>query len=267
MTEYKPPPRPITTFNITCRVSRRKFVFKRAGIGGVTLPNEKVAYTIVAPPTWAVTKGNHHPHYVSLTYAGDNPKYNPSPLVAIMRRGKWWKTITHTLDGDIADQALSLERERAEEKQKSKNKVRKAFCMGEKELNFKGVKAVEVAEAERKEKRVVEMKHTGHRKYEISINERKYRMTGTRRYSIMGVKGCTLGVKMTRVEDGKLIAGLATAMGWVDSFGMLEIFEVDAEMDELVLVQTMWSMVEAEFRKREAIVKTIADMLGNADGG
>lgn len=183
-----------------------------------------------------------------------------------MHRGTWWKTITHTLDGDVADQALSLELERAEKKLKSKNKARKAFCMGEKELDFKGVKAVEVGEAERRGKRVVEMKHTGHRKYEISINRREYRVTGTRRYSSWGVKGCTFGIKMMRVEDGKLIAGMATAMGWDKKVGTLEIFEVDAEMDELVVVQTMWSMVEAEYRKRAAVWEAIAEAADNAGG-
>jgi hypothetical protein len=183
-----------------------------------------------------------------------------------MHRGTWWKTITHTLDGDVVDQALSLELERAEKNLKSKNKARKAFCMGEKELDFKGVKAVEVGEAERREKRVVEMKHTGHRKYEISINGREYRVTGTRRYSSWGVKGCAFGIKMTRVEDGKLIAGMATAMGWDKKVGTLEIFEVDAEMDELVVVQTMWSMVEAEYRKRAAVWEAIAEAAENASG-
>jgi hypothetical protein len=57
MDENKARPEAITTFNITSRVSRRKFIFKLAGPGGVTLPDESVAYTIVAPPTWAETKG------------------------------------------------------------------------------------------------------------------------------------------------------------------------------------------------------------------
>jgi len=181
-------PIPHTTLTISSRLERRKFT--------ATRPTGEVAYFIVAPPTWAATKGNHHKTYLALLYRGDNPKYNlSSQLVGLVRRGTWWKTITHTLNGAVARDAKILEKQVLKKKLKTKNKMRKVVCMGEKTLEWE--EGCELREPiDDAVGRQVEMTHTAHRKYQVFVGDIEYRLSGTRMYSRNPMKGFALAVKV-----------------------------------------------------------------------
>ncbi|KAF8542834.1 hypothetical protein BDD12DRAFT_328690 [Trichophaea hybrida] len=239
-------PIPQTTLTITSRLERRKFI--------VTRPTGEVAYYIVAPPSWTST---HHKTYLALLYRGDNPKYNPSSqLIGLVQRGTWWKTITHTLNGTVAQDVKLLEKSRREKKLKKKNKVRKVVCMGEKTLKWE--EGCELKEPVDEMGREVVMNHTAHR----------------RMYSSNPVKGFALAVKLVRVHDGALVATLDTQIGCGKKVGTLSLFVVgggegvkEAAMDEQIVLQLIWGMAEAEYRKRDVILQIILEILKNADGG
>ncbi|KAF8253696.1 hypothetical protein K440DRAFT_140602 [Wilcoxina mikolae CBS 423.85] len=259
------PPIPHTTLTITSRLKRRKFI--------VTRPTGVVAYYIVAPPSWAATEGNHHKTYLALLYRGDNPKYNSSSqLIGLVQRGTWWKTITHTLNGTVARDVKLLEKSRREKKLKKKNKVRKAVCMGEKTLEWE--EGCELKEPVDEMGREVVMNHTAHRRYQVLVGDVEYRLSGTRMYSRNPVKGFALALKLVRVRDGALVATLDTQIGWGKKVGTLGLFvvgggegETEAAMDEQMVLQLIWGMAEAEYRKRDVVLQIILEILENADGG
>lgn len=90
------------------------------------------------------------------------------------------------------------------------NKVRKFFCMGEKELDWKqeDEDAANATSKEKtgEEKSVVEMVHVSHRAYEFSIDGRVYRWTGTRMHSgavlrALRLKGFAYSIKVCTVHN------------------------------------------------------------------
>ena len=88
--------------------------------------------------------------------------------------------------------------------------------------------------------------------------------------------------QLVRVRDGALVAALDTKIGWGKKMGTLNIFvsteggeeakaetwtePVDEQMDEHMVLQLLWTMAEAEFRKREIIMEIIIEILENAGG-
>ena len=90
--------------------------------------------------------------------------------------------------------------------------------------------------------------------------------------------------QLVRVRDGALVAALDTKIGWGKKMGTLNIFvstggveeeakaettrmePVGEQMDEQMVLQLLWTMAEAEFRKREIIMEIIIEILENAGG-
>lgn len=91
--------------------------------------------------------------------------------------------------------------------------------------------------------------------------------------------------QLVRVRDGALVAALDTEIGWRKKMGTLNIFvstgeakgeavvEADAkaepvggQMDGQMVLQLLWTMAEAEYRKRDLIMEIIIEILENASG-
>lgn len=84
--------------------------------------------------------------------------------------------------------------------------------------------------------------------------------------------------QLVRVRDGALVATLDTKIGWSKKMGTLNIFvlteggeeeakaetgtePVGEQMDEQIILQLLWTMAEAEFRKRDKIMDIIMDLI------
>ena len=115
-----------------------------------------------------------------------------------MTRATWWKKIYIETGGAIQREVKTDEKAIKVKNVKKSNKMRKAFCMRPKALEWtaedesalQGV-GVGVGEGEGERERVV-MVHTGHRKYEFEVAGVKYRWTGTKLHSGWFVRGTKL---------------------------------------------------------------------------
>lgn len=94
---------------------------------------------------------------------------------------------------------------------KRSNRLRKLFCMGQKELVWSEEEEAATTEDEKVgEMNVFEMKRMGHRNYQFSIDGKNYRWTGTKMHAggfinKLGLKGVSFHVKVLLREFQKHI--------------------------------------------------------------
>lgn len=170
-------PQPSSSFIITSRVWKTKYVFTSAN-------DTKVHYYILAPPKY---KHRRHAYgWSAIVHAGDNPKYNSlseSPLVGRCKRAMLWNKFYIEHGGSVQKDVKRDEKEIKMKNLKTYNKCRKFFCKGEKELKWSEEEEAAVTEENRGETNYLEVAHTGHRRYQFGLDGRNYRWTGTRMHA------------------------------------------------------------------------------------
>lgn len=156
-------------------------------------------YYILAPPKYQPDP--HHKKWQGIIHSGGNPKTHTlaeSPITGRMTRATWWKKIYIETGGAIQREVKTDEKAIKVKNVKKSNKMRKAFCMRPKALEWtaedeSALQGVGVGEGEGEgERERVVMVHTGHRKYEFEVAGVKYRWTGTKLHSGWFVRGTKL---------------------------------------------------------------------------
>ncbi|KAI5797766.1 hypothetical protein EDC01DRAFT_783383 [Geopyxis carbonaria] len=272
------PPTPIITLTIHHRVSRRKFP--------ITHPSAPLSprYYILSPPSWRLPRTHkksaplHADKWLAVVHGGGNPKYTAaaaSPVVGLVTRTTWWRRVAHSVGPGAAATVDAMRRERAWKRYREGvfwRRVLRRGRGGEFVWEGDGDKGEGQKEAGQEAGRQVdcEMVHEGHRRYGVVVDGVDYVLTGTTRYG--GPKGCGRSVKLCRRADGRLVAALhRTSKGACEKaveetlgkrFGYVEIF--DGGLEEALVVQLLWSMVEAEHRKREVVLDVLLEIADNA---
>lgn len=188
-------PEPSLTFIITCRVWKTKYVFTSAS-------DSTVRYYILAPP-----KYKHRRHacgWSAIVHAGDNPKYNSlsqSPVVGRCKRAILWNKFYIEYGGSVQKDVKADEKVIKIKSLKAYNKFRKFFCTGPKELEWSEEEEAAATEEGKAPTNFLEVAHTGHRRYEFSVDGRRYRWTGTRMHAgwfnrFMKMKGIAFDLKV-----------------------------------------------------------------------
>lgn len=188
-------PVPSATFVITSRVWETKYV--------LTSTNDmSVRYYILAPPSYKHRK--HASGWSAIVHAGDNPKYNSlseSPLVGRCKRAMFWNKFYIEYGGSVQRDVKRDEKDIKVKSLKTCNKFRKFFCTGEKELKWSAEEEAAATEESKGQTNLLEVAHTGHRRYEFGVDGRSYRWTGTRMHAgrfnkFMKMKGIAFDLKV-----------------------------------------------------------------------
>lgn len=188
-------PVPSETFILTSRVWQTKYVFTSAR-------DMNVHYYILAPPGYKHRK--HASGWSAIVHAGDNPKYHSlaeSPLVGRCKRAMLWNKFYIEYGGSVQRDVKSDEKDIKLKSLKACNRFRRFFCMGEKELKWPAEDEAAVMEESKGQTNFLEVAHTGHRRYEFSVEGRRYRWTGTRMHAgrfnkFMKMKGIAFDLKV-----------------------------------------------------------------------
>ncbi|TGZ81731.1 hypothetical protein EX30DRAFT_348529 [Ascodesmis nigricans] len=217
---------PIKTYTIYHRVQRRKFPILLGSpptISESPTPPPTTFYLLASPP-WSLhrTKRNSkspylsHRHWLStLHQTPGNPKTTQYPYcktLALSTRGLWFSWFRVQVGGDVAARETAMMRKVKLRRWERVNWWRKLFGIKPKQWDW-----VEPAGAEEVVNGgvwLIEMKHTGHRKYVVDVErgwmKERLVVTGTREYLKFGkkAKGFALSLKMVRESDHTLVADL-----------------------------------------------------------
>jgi hypothetical protein len=192
-------PQPTQSLVITGRVCDTKYVFTPSN-------GTNVCYYILAPPKY---NNKRHAHgWSAIVHAGDNPKYHSlaeSPLVGRCKRSMFWRKYFIEYGGSVQKDVKKDEKAIKEKKLKWANRFRKWFCMSPKDLVWSEEEEAAISDEEKgvvtEATKMLELEHTGHRRYEFVVDGRTYRWSGTKMHAgsfinKLGLKGFAFHVKV-----------------------------------------------------------------------
>ncbi|KAH0605891.1 uncharacterized protein H6S33_004348 [Morchella sextelata] len=265
-------PQPTQSLVITGRVCDTKYVFTPSN-------GTNVCYYILAPPKY---NNKRHAHgWSAIVHAGDNPKYHSlaeSPLVGRCKRSMFWRKYFIEYGGSVQKDVKKDEKAIKEKKLKGANRFRKWFCMSPKDLVWSEEEEAAISDEEKgvvtEATKMLELEHTGHRRYEFVVDGRTYRWSGTKMHAgsfinKLGLKGFAFHVKLVRMDDHKLIASFKKCyLGKNGRFGELNFYggEPETGLEEVLIVQTAFCVTKAEKEKRDKVRDILEEIGENAEG-
>ncbi|RPA98469.1 hypothetical protein L873DRAFT_1027586 [Choiromyces venosus 120613-1] len=267
-------PQPTKTYLIHRHRESTEYQFTTSDPGGPI-----THYYILAPPKYQ--SDQHYKKWRAIIHSGGDPKtHSPaeSPITCRIARAIWWKKIYIETGGGIQREVKTDEKAFKVKSLNRSNKVRKAFCMRPKALEWSAedesaLQGFGEGLRERAREKLV-MVHKGHRKYEFEVAGVKYQWTGTKLHSgglVRGIRlnGFAYSVKLVRLEDKKLIASYQKKYNMCGSLtGFLHFYtdEKTEILPEPVIVHTAFGMIRAEKHKRDTVFEILGEIAKNAGG-